>query len=355
MNISNFRKIFPHLLKANVKPLLWGQAGIGKSEVVSQIAKETGYNFIYLTLSSAEDAGDLTGLQSFIRDENGSETGVKHIAPDWFPKTPKNIIFLDEVNRVSKPIIQLLLPFINDGVLHTHRLPEDTFFVMAANPPNDEYMVGDISDRALSSRVCHIVLEPTVNEFLDYLVSQEGEYSVISFIQDNPEMLEVKEEPYKLDFVKPNRRSVGKFINNFMKTNPPQELVFEVVKGIAGSEFASKYVNHLKSLKTKKINGDLVLNGYDSELQQRVRTSPLDVLNIATEEIIRTIKSKKSLTKKQSENLSLFLRDLPIELGYSFIRQLFMLGLDDINKTIGEDKELNEMFKNKIDSIKNRK
>jgi hypothetical protein len=355
MNIKNLKTIFPNLLAANITPLLWGQAGIGKTQVVKQIAKDMGYNFVYLTFGAVEDVGDIIGLQDRVYDANGVATATHHLAPDWFPTTPNNIIFIDEINRSPKSVIQAMLPFILDGKLHTHLLPENSHIVLAANPPNDEYVVGDISDKALASRACHLVLEPTVNEFLDFLVDQEGEYSVISFIQDNPEMLEVKEEPYKLDFVKPNRRSVGEFVNNFMKTNPPQEIVFEVVKGIAGNEFASKFVNHLKSLKTKKINGELVLNGYDDELRQRVRTSQLDVLNIATEEITRTIKSKKNITKKQAQNLSAFMRDLPIELGYNFIRQLFMLGLDSVNKTIGEDTELNDMFKNKLDTIKNRK
>jgi hypothetical protein len=79
------------------------------------------------------------------------------------------------------------------------------------------------------------------------------------------------------------------------------------------------------------------------------------VLNITTEEVVRIVKKNKELTSAQAKNLSLFMRDLPVELGYSFIRQLFLLGMDSINKTIGEDVELNEMFKNKLAAIKTRK
>ena len=351
MIIKNFKKIYPHLMKANISPILWGNAGIGKTSLAKQIVEENGYNFIYLTLAAVEDNSDLIGLLSPVKDENGNDVGVRHLKPDWFPSSGKNVIFLDEFNRLPKTVLQSMLTFILDKKLHTHYLPEDTHFIMAANPPSDDYVVGDISDDALSSRMCHISLEPSVEEFLDYAASKNASDDMISFIQENPEMLEVKGESYLPD-IKFNRRTWLDFVSPFLLTNPPKELISEVLKGLVGTVAAVKFQNHIKNNQFK-IKGREILNEYGTVLSNRVKShqNDLDVLNIASEELIREIKVNKGVTKKQGKNIVSFLNDLPIELCYNISRQIMGLGMDSLNKTVGEDVKLVERMRNKLEEL----
>lgn len=355
MNIDNLKTVYPALMAANVTPLLWGPPGIGKTQVVRQLAQEHGYNFIYLTFASIEDMGDLVGLQDRVYNSEGVAVSTRHLQPDWFPTTPKNIIFLDEFNRANKSIIQAMLPFILEKRLYNHILPPDTHIVLAANPPTDDMIVNDVSDRALGSRVCHITLEPTVKEFLNFAKIQNADYSMTSFIHENPEMLEPKEESYKFDNLKPNRRAWLDFISPLVKQNLPEELLFEVVKGIVGVAATTKFIQHRKSIKNNRIRYDEILDGYNAKLAERVKMFSLDMLNILNEEIVREVKTTGKLGKKQAKNLSSYMKDAPVELSYNFIRNLFLLGLKDVNDTIGEDKDLNELFKNKLDTIKDRK
>lgn len=352
MNITNFRTCFGHLLKADVPCLVWGAPGIGKTQVVKQLAKDHGYNFIYLTLASVEDVGDIVGLQERVTDADGTPISTIHLRPEWFPTQPKNIIFLDEFNRMNKNLIQAMLPFILEKRIHMHLLPADTYLVMAANPPSDDHIVNDISDSALTSRLAHIVLEPTKKEFLDFARETDMSYTTLSFLRENPEMLEDKSESFKLDFVKPRRRLWLDYVDKFYKTNPPEELMFEVIKGMVGITPATKFMNHLKAIKGVRLKADDVLSGYNKATADVVKAASLDMLNLLNDEILSEIKTTKSLSAKQAKALSLYMQDTPIELGYNFIRQLFMLGLDDVNNTIGEDEKLNELYRNKIESIK---
>lgn len=301
MNINNFKNIYPYLMKAGITPYLWGAAGIGKTQVVRQLAEELEYNFIYLTFGAVEDVGDIIGLQEFTRDSAGEAVSVKHVPPNWFPKTTHNIILIDEFNRSPKSVIQAMLPFILEGKLHTHQLPEDTHIILAANPPTDDFIVGDTSDRALQSRACHILLEPSKEEFLQYCLESGTSYDVISFIQENPELLEQTSESYKIDFTKPSRRAYKDFISPFMKLSPPPEIVPEVLKGLIGLEATTRFLQHLKSEKLR-IKGVDIMRNYNEELKEKVaknKYNGLDALNIIGEEIFREVKKNKEFLKKK--------------------------------------------------------
>jgi len=353
MLINNFKKIAPYLMKANIAVMLHGEAGIGKTSIIKQLAKETGYNFVYLTLAAVEDNSDLIGLLSPVKDELGNDVHVKHLKPDWFPTSPKNIIFIDEANRMPKSVIQAMLTFILDKKLHTHYLPEDSHIFLASNPPSDKYIVGDFSDSALVSRMCHISLEPSVEEFLEYCAFNNKSDDVISFIQENPEMLEVKTNSYLPD-IEPTRRTWSDFVSPFLQTNPPKELVFEVVRGLVGNVGAVKFQNHLKNNQFK-IKGKQILNDYDVILSNRIKenNNELDMLNLAGEELVLEIKKNKDITEQQGKNIIAFLMDLPIELCYNLSRSIMGLGIDNVNKFVGDNDFLVERITNKLNKIGN--
>jgi alkaline phosphatase D len=353
MTIQNFERVFPFLLKSRITPILWGQSGIGKTQVIRSLAKKHNYNFIYLTFGAVEDVGDIIGLQDFVV-ENGKNVATKHLRPEWFPTTPGNIILIDEFNRAPKSVVQAMLPFILDGRLHTHELPEDTHIIAAANPPTDEFIVGDISDDALMKRLCHLNLEPTVDEFLNFASYNDADYRMTSFIQENKEMLEVQANPFDLSFLKPSRRAYFDFVSPFIKQNPPEDLVFEVVRGIIGTQAASRFVSHIKN-HTFRLKGKDIVNNYDSLARNAVRThfyNRLDLLSNAADDLIREISKTKEIDEKQGTNIVSFLLDIPIELSYSYSRKILSLGREDLNRKIGDNKDLVSKLEMKVNEIK---
>ena len=72
MTISEFTDVFNYLLDNNkelqkngLTPIaigLEGEAGIGKTAVVEEVAKKRGMTFCKLNLSQLEEVGDLTGF-----------------------------------------------------------------------------------------------------------------------------------------------------------------------------------------------------------------------------------------------------------------------------------------------------
>jgi len=79
MHISEVREVLPRIMELREVPILVGHAGVGKTEIVKQIGKETGRDVRILVLSQMEP-GDLIGMPARDKDR------TVWLKPDWFPK-----------------------------------------------------------------------------------------------------------------------------------------------------------------------------------------------------------------------------------------------------------------------------
>lgn len=139
---------------ARMRPLyLEGIAGIGKTEVVRQVAEKVKVPCKVVCLAAME-AADFSGLPMV--DPKTGET--KYARPNWLPDGPA-VIFFDEPNRAAADTLQPMLTLIQDRHINGHQVHKDSMFVFAGNPPNSEYNVQDL-DPAMKERVSIIKVEP---------------------------------------------------------------------------------------------------------------------------------------------------------------------------------------------------
>jgi len=355
MNIKEYKDILPKLFKANIVPHLWGAHGIGKTEIHRQLAESLGLNLVYLTFGAVEDVGDIIGLQDFIEVDGVKKT--QHTAPDWFPTKPGNLIFIDEFNRANSAILQAMFPFILEGRLHTHKLPNNSFIVLASNPPTDEYLVNDIGDSALMSRCCHFELKPTVQEFLTYMRQQDASPAVVNFITNRPEMLEVEKDGFDFGTLKPNRRGVHKVADFNKLSGPTQNQLSYVATGLCGVEFAASFIKSLSDFETA-VSGrhvyDNGLNGVNrTKLKNLIKDSRIDSLNCTVEDILFILKEDDKADDKNLKHVSEFVKMLPKGLAFRAVRDILTLNSGNTQVIIGEDLKIKEMFEK--ESIKETK
>ena len=91
-------------IKAKRPVMLWGPPGIGKSEIIEQIGKNTNRGVIDLRLLLLEPT-DLRGIPYF----NSKENKMDWAPPVDLPSDPKDtsILFLDEINAADKPSVMV--------------------------------------------------------------------------------------------------------------------------------------------------------------------------------------------------------------------------------------------------------
>lgn len=124
--------------------LLEGPTGIGKSELVRQVATRLGIGTVVLDLSLLEPP-DLVGLPVI---EGGRTT---YALPSALPQSGAGILMLEELNRAERYIQQPALQLLTARRLHEYELPPDWVCFAAVNPETAEYQVTSL-DRALRAR-----------------------------------------------------------------------------------------------------------------------------------------------------------------------------------------------------------
>jgi hypothetical protein len=128
--------------------LLEGPTGIGKSELVAEVARTLGIAHVVLDLSLLEPP-DLVGLPI---TEDGR---TRYALPRFLPRDGAGILMLEELNRAERYIQQPALQLLTARALHEYVLPEGWACFAAINPETGDYQVTPL-DAALRARFLHV-------------------------------------------------------------------------------------------------------------------------------------------------------------------------------------------------------
>ena len=171
--------------------LIEGPPGIGKSEVVGQVAKELNRELIDSLRASQVDAPDLRGAPD-IMHSNGK---LKWFAPEFFPLDPAStaIIFCDEVGQGLPTTQAGMMQLILEGAIGPHKLGKKVGIVAATNRVQDRAGVHKLL-APLSRRFSHVTLKVDVPQWCKWAVgpygqSQRMDYRIVALIRFKADLL----------------------------------------------------------------------------------------------------------------------------------------------------------------------
>lgn len=165
----------PALLEAGSVPNLVGEAGIGKSALVAEVAKRMGATLLTTVVSLAEK-GDLalpvppltkdslvtTSRFGTLADvKYGYSTTLLTLLKEAEARPGQPIIwFLDEFNRGNAAVQSELMNLVLQRQIHTLTLPEEVHIILAQNPDPTMDAAGDYavtpSDAAVRDRTVRL-------------------------------------------------------------------------------------------------------------------------------------------------------------------------------------------------------
>lgn len=191
ITLIEFKEVFSYLLDNNkqledkgLRPIavgLEGEAGIGKTSLIEDIAKERGMTLCKVNLAQLEEIGDLVGFpikeyevawiennqvkQTRWMPENQTKnldlrlklTGkvrMSYAPPAWLPieENPNGIIlFLDDYTRANNMFMQASMEIINTASYISWKLPKYTSIVLSSNPDDGQFSVTSL-DNAQKTR-----------------------------------------------------------------------------------------------------------------------------------------------------------------------------------------------------------
>lgn len=143
--------------RANRAVLLEGPTGIGKSELVKQVADDLGIECAVLDLSLLEPP-DLVGLPII-------EAGrTRYATPSSLPTSGAGLLLLEELNRADRTVQQPALQLLTARKLHEYELPPGWVPFAAINPEDGEYQVTPL-DPALRCRFLQLKVRADIRSW----------------------------------------------------------------------------------------------------------------------------------------------------------------------------------------------
>lgn len=175
--------------------LLIGPPGVGKTQIMEQIAQEcqiglAAYTITHHTRQSA------IGLPMIERREYGgreyavTEYTMSEIVGSVYERMEatglkEGILFIDEINCVSETLAPVMLQFLQAKTFGTHRIPEGWVIVAAGNPPEYNKSVREF-DIVTLDRIRRIDVEPDLAVWKEYAAAADIHPAVRDYVSVRP-------------------------------------------------------------------------------------------------------------------------------------------------------------------------
>lgn len=165
--------------------MLWGAPGIGKSQIISQVATKNGANIIDIRLSQMEPS-DLRGIPF----KNGSlvDWSVPSLLPDSKRHGKQGILFLDEITSAPPTVSAAAYQLILDRRLGDYIVPEGWVIFAAGNRQGDRGVTYSMP-APLANRFSHYELDVNLDDWVTWAYKNNIDERIIGFLRYRPEHL----------------------------------------------------------------------------------------------------------------------------------------------------------------------
>lgn len=175
--------------------LLIGAPGIGKTQIMEQIASECRIGLVAYTITHHTRQSAI-GLPMISKKEFGgkeysvTEYTMSEIVASVYEKIEQTglqegILFIDEINCVSETLAPAMLQFLQCKTFGNQAIPKGWLIVAAGNPPEYNKSVREF-DVVTMDRVRKIEVEPDFEAWKEYAYREEIHPAVISYLNIRP-------------------------------------------------------------------------------------------------------------------------------------------------------------------------
>ena len=230
------------LLLARRPGFLWGSPGIGKSDVVRQVAEELGFKLIDVRVILL-DPVDLRGLPTIDPDKYVT----KWCPPVFLPKGKgKYLLFLDELNAAPPAMQAACYQLVLDRKIGEYTLPKNCVIVAAGNRETDRAVTSRMPSPLANRFGLHINFEVNVDDWIEWALGKDIISEIIAFIRFRPNLLNAF-DPQRNDKAFPTPRS-WEFASDLMKAfnSEGSSIEHEMLSGVVGEGAATEFMGFLK-------------------------------------------------------------------------------------------------------------
>jgi hypothetical protein len=345
LSIDNIKKI----IKTNIKNTLqcWkegknidrqtfkviGSAGIGKTEISIQLAKELSEElkvpFQHIIIKAPVLSRDDL-LCPFPIVDNG-RSRFKMLYSDFVPLDSESygIFIIDELSRGDSSFQQLCWQIQNEQKVHTLPLPKHWWVVCLDNPDDQEYSLNTVEDAAGLRRTLHLYSEVNAQAFLNYAISNNFHPLVVEYIQIHPDLL-YDFDAQKVGMIFANPASWER-VSNILWGYDKEDGILKnldslttLFGGLLNQSSTRLFINYIRD--RKDISPRDVFSCYE-KVRDDILKFIKDGENVRVVQLLESfitflLTSRPKYGSDELKNISTFLLDLPSDIGVLFITKL---------------------------------
>lgn len=169
--------------------MIWGQPGIGKSQLIRQVGKNTNRPVIDIRLL-LKDPTEIGGLPYFDPETNDMKYARPSDLPDANGPFKDAIILMDELSSAPMSVQAAALGLVLERRINDYELPKGVMMVAAGNRAGDG-TVHNSMPMPLRNRFHHVNLVHNTEDWLEWGMYAGLATEVQSFIKAHPDKLNV--------------------------------------------------------------------------------------------------------------------------------------------------------------------
>jgi len=289
-----------YLAAKGVRPIcmnIEGEAGLGKTSVVEQVAQTMNLQMVKLNLSQMEDIGDLVGfpIREFMlkyqeKDSDGKPVGnavgkwvdensydyyigqgweptgknrTNNCVPEWLAslKPGKGVILLlDDYSRADNRFTQACMELIDRQSYGTWKLPADSHIILTSNPDDGDYFVTQL-DPAQKTRFTTVKLKFDKECWAEWAENAGIDTRCINFILKHPELITESAKDKNSGFYVNARSSTTFFnaISSFKSFEPNLGMITNIGEGCVGPDFTNTFTIFINNKMDKLMSPEEML------------------------------------------------------------------------------------------------
>ncbi len=259
------RKALLSAFKIQQPVFLWGPPGIGKSEIVQNLATELGGAMIDLRMAQMEPT-DLRGIPFYNKDTGKMDWAPPTDLPDeeFASQYPIVVLFLDELNSAPPATQAAGYQLVLNRRVGKYCLPKNVVIVAAGNRDSDKGVTYRMP-MPLANRFLHLEMRADFASWQIWAVNNGIHKDVVGYLSF------AKNDMYNFDPRSSSRSfptpRTWTFVSNILKdSDADKDTQFDLIAGAIGEGLAAKFAAHRK-VSSKMPNPEDILSGKVTTLE----------------------------------------------------------------------------------------
>ncbi len=188
LDYAKTKELVKACILAQEPVMVHGMPGIGKSDMMREIAKELGRPLIDIRLALLESV-DIKGYP-YLKEMTNGEKALSFAMSEEFPTDADSdaIIFFDEINAAMPSTQLAMYQMILDRAIGNYTLPKKVAMVAAGNREADKGGIFSMP-KPLENRFVHVEFQPKFEDWASWAISSGQHPEIVGYLAKNEQKL----------------------------------------------------------------------------------------------------------------------------------------------------------------------